>query len=213
MTTQTQYFFVSTLLLLETLALPAFAQTSAPANSNVTIATPDSQPAADPPARKRGFQIPPIGVNVHAFMPSDSKTRNRFGNSWITVGPGIGKIDRPSAAGRLAFDFSMTSKESGDDHVFFAPIGISYRKAINPLGVTNDSPFIPYYGFSADLVAVDMHTKEENIDSGLRMTAGGSIVLGTTLGKSGFVEGKYIAMGKVQGYNLSGFNLTLGIRF
>lgn len=79
--------------------------------------------------------------------------------------------------------------------------------------MTSESTFIPYYGLSADLVAVDLRSPEDNVHSGFRLTEGGSALLGTTIGKSGFVEGKYTAIGKVKGFDLSGIKLAVGIRF
>lgn len=173
---------------------------------------PSPDAGTDKPKR-RGFRVPKIGVDFDSFMPSSGKTRSRFGSSWGGIGFGIGRPSRPSGTGRVSFDFSTLYKKSGDHHAFAAPVGISYRRAFNANALTNGSPLIPYYGVSLNLVGVDLRSPEDNVHSGFRFTEGGSLLVGTTVGKSGFVEGKYAAVGKVKGFDLSGFKLTAGIRF
>lgn len=190
--------------------LPA---TPPPAAAPPSASTPAPAPQEPPEEKKHGLRIPKIGVDYQLFLPSSGKTRSRFGNTWGGIGVGIGRPSRPSGTGRISFDFSTQYKKSGDHHAFAAPIGISYRRAFNAGDLTRDSTFVPYYGFSADLVAVDLRSPEDNVHSRFRLTEGGSALLGSTIGKSGFVEGKYTAIGKVQGFDLSGIRLSVGIRF
>lgn len=213
------------LLLLGSLsALPASAQlpTSPAAPDSAAPAAPSA--ATAPPGaaqegpnvakpKQRGFQIPKIGVDAGVFLPASGKTRKRFGNSWADIGIGVGRPDRPSGTGRVSFDFSTEYKKSGGNHAFAAPIGVSYRRAFRADDLARDSTFIPYYGFSANLVVVDLRSVEDDVHSRFRLTEGGSLVLGTTIGASGFAEGKYTAVAKVQGFDLSGLKLTVGIRF
>ena len=235
MTTMTQTISLTALLLSAGLAVPALAQTVPPDQSQPNTQTiPLSQtapptnapsPSADTPApvlsppeqkpteKKRGFQVPKIGIDYDIFLPSSGKTRDRFGKSWGGIGIGIGRPDQPSGAGRISFDFSTEYKKSGDNHAFVAPIGVSYRRAFNADNLTRSSTFIPYYGISADLVVVDLHSVEDNVHSRFCLSEGGSVVLGTTIGASAFVEGKYTAIAKVQGFDLSGIRLAVGIRF
>ena len=192
-------------------AAPAAPDTAAPAAAASTAAPTDST-KTDPP-KKKGFQIPKIGIDVDTFMQTSGKTRSRFGSSVVGVGFGFGRPDRPSGAGRLSFDFSTQYKKTGDHHEFMAPIGISYRRAFSAEDLVRDHTFIPYYGVSADLVAVDLRSVEDNVHSGFHFTAGGSALVGTTVGKSGFAEAKYLAVGKVKGFDLSGIKLSVGVRF
>ena len=219
-----------TLALLPSASPPTNAQapnTPAPNNpapNNPAPAAPPATPAppatgtvpADqkpPQQKKHGFQIPKIGIDLDSFMPSSGKTRSRFGKSWGGIGIGIGRPDRPSGTGRISFDFSSEYQHSGDHHAFAAPIGVSYRRAFDADDLTRDKTFIPYYGVSADLVAVDLRSPQDNVHSGFRLTEGGSVLVGTTIGGSGFAEGKYTAVGKVKGFGLSGIKLSIGVRF
>jgi hypothetical protein len=233
MTTLPQTISLIALLLSAGLAVPALAQTAQPVQSQPdtqTISPSQTAPPAiaplpsaetptpkpeepKPTDNKHGFQIPKIGIDYDFFLPSSGKTRDRFGKSWGGIGIGIGRPDQPSGAGRISFDFSTEYKKSGDNHAFVAPIGVSYRRAFNPDDLTRSSTFIPYYGISADLVVVDLHSVEDNVHSRFRLSEGGSVLIGTTIGASGFVEGKYTAIAKVQGFDLSGIRLAVGIRF
>lgn len=209
-----------TLALLPSASPPTSAQASnnpAP-NNPAPAAPPASMPASPadqkpPQQKKHGFQIPKIGIDLDSFMPSSGKTRSRFGKSWGGIGIGIGRPDRPSGTGRISFEFSSEYQHSGDHHAFAAPIGVSYRRAFNADDLTRDKTFIPYYGISADLVAVDLRSPQDNVHSGFRLTEGGSVLVGTTIGGSGFAEGKYTAIGKVKGFDLSGIKLSIGVRF
>jgi hypothetical protein len=233
MTTMPQTISLTALLLSAGLAVPALAQTAQPVQSQPdtqTISPSRTAPPVTPPSptadtptpkpeepkpteNKRGFQIPKIGIDYDIFLPSSGKTRDRFGKSWGGIGIGVGRPDRPSSAGRISFDFSTEYKNSGDNHAFLAPIGVSYRRAFNPDDLTHSNTFIPYYGISADLVVVDLHSVEDDVHSRFRLSEGGSVLVGTTIGASGFVEGKYTAIAKVQGFDLSGIRLAVGIRF
>lgn len=215
----------SALFLLVSTAMAQTPDTTVSAPPTASVApTPDaaaSPPSAEPkPAdeKKHGFQIPKIGVDYDIFLPSSGKTRSRFGNSWGGIGVGVGRPDRPSGGGRISFDFSTEYKKSGDDHAFVAPVGVSYRRAFNPSDLVESAEgdkhtFIPYYGVSADLVVVDLHSVEDNVHSRFRLSEGGSVLIGTTIGSSGFVEAKYMAIAKVQGFDLSGTKLVVGVRF
>ena len=175
----------------------------------------EQKPAGE---KKHGFQIPKIGIDYDIFLPSSGKTRSRFGKSWGGIGFGIGRPDRPSGSGRISLDFSTQYQHSGDHHAFAAPIGISYRRAFNAGDLEKDAAgvghtFIPYYGVSADLVVVDLRSPQDDVHSRFRLSEGGSVLIGTTIGASGFVEGKYTGIAKVQGFDLSGIKLSVGVRF
>ena len=174
---------------------------------------PEAAPQAPAPEKKHGFEIPKIGIDLGLFVPSDGKTRSRFGNSWGNIGIGIGRPDKPSGTGRIGLDFGVINKSSGDHHAFIAPLGVYYRRAFSAGDVTERHTVIPYYGVSADLVGVDLRSPQDNVHSGLRFTAGGSAVVGMTIGASGFAEAKYLAIGKVKSFNLSGASFTVGVRF
>lgn len=189
---------------------PLLAQSSDPVPAPAPQTPAPQTPA---PEKKHGFEIPKIGVDLGLFVPSDAKTRSRFGKTWSNIGLGIGRPDTPSGTGRIGLDFGVTSKSSGNHHAFVAPLGVYYRRAFSAEDVLERRTLIPYYGVSADLVVLDLRSPEDNVHSRFRLGYGGSAIVGTTIGASGFAEAKYLAVGKVKGFNLSGASFTVGVRF
>ncbi len=204
--------FLTTVLLLTVLG-SAFAQ----APSTDRTVKPPSAPAQPPkkakPDKKHGFEISKIGIDASLFVPSNGKTRRRFGKTWTIIGLALGRPDSPSAAGRFGADFDVTQNSSGNHHAFVAPLGIHYRRAFSADDVTRKRPLIPYYGGAVDFVVLDLRSPEDNVHSRFRLGYGGSAVVGTTVGASGFAEAKYLAIGRVRGFDLSGASVTVGVRF
>jgi hypothetical protein len=172
-------------------------------NSPSSVQTTTS--AAPPPVHHTGhFELgPQFGV----YLPTSGKTRSRFGDAWYSVGIGLGSISVPHN-GRLTLDLNAISQIRGDDAAYVIPLGIQY---IQPLSQTGSS--IPYAGISADLVFNYMSVPEDNIHYGLRETGGGSVFLGTTLGRNAYVEVRYLEMGTVRSYDFSGLSVSIGARF
>ena len=79
------------------------------------------------------------------FLPSSSKTRDRFGYSWLSIGLGLGAINPVSTKGNLALDLNLLYHGRDGNHAFFAPLGVGYRVALAPGTST-----VPYAGLSAD---------------------------------------------------------------
>ncbi len=213
----TSYIFVATALL-PALAASVHAQAPATNNANPTppaeqTATIPTTSAPAPTAQNRGRHFPKIGVNVGVYIPTDARTRNRFGNAWTSVGLGIGSADAPPSAGRFTLDFGLTAENSGNNYAYIVPVGIAYRRAFSAPSVASRRIYIPYYGVSLDAVGVDLKSPQDNVHPGVEVTGGGSITLGTTVGRSAFIEARYSEVAKVKGFDLSGVDLTVGVRF
>ena len=188
-------------------ASPAVAQAADPDRSSAP-----PQPPAER-GKKHRTEVPKVGFDVSIFVPSDGKARGRFGGTWATIGIALGRPDRPSGAGRLEADFDVTQTSSRRHHAFIAPLGVRYRRAFRPGDVMSGRPLVPYYGAAADFVVLDLRSPEDDVHSRFRFGYGGSAVVGTTVGASGFVEAKYQAVGRVKGFDLSGASFTVGVRF
>nr|CAA9236517.1 hypothetical protein AVDCRST_MAG63-1222 [uncultured Armatimonadetes bacterium] len=186
-------------ILLTTLCLPMAAQ-AAPADPATTTSP---QPEQEQPRRRR-FRIgPEIGV----YLPTDSKTRDRFGDTWFTFGIGLGPIPEPQQRGIFGIDLNVLYRKRGDNRALVIPLGVSYRRSLSV------GPTAPYVGASLNLVFADLKSEEDDVDSGLRTTAGASVFLGTTFSENGYVEARYMGISKIRGFDLSGLNLRAGLRF
>ncbi len=200
------------------LALPLAAQTpadpstanpapsTAPATPSTTTApdttAPDPQPEAK---RKSRFRI---GPEVGVFFLTSGKARSQFGNSAVSLGLGLGSIAQASTQGRLALDLQVQYQTKNGNHLFVAPLGVAYRKALNE-GTAN----VTYVGATADLDIVDIRSGDFDVHSGLRTAFGASPLVGVSFGDSGFVEARYLYVSRVKGFDLSGLNLSAGYRF
>ena len=190
---------------------------AAPTNPPAATATPprsgvsaDQTPSSPQPTHQ--LRIPELGVDLGIFIPTASKTRNRFGSVWTSVGLGIGKIDKPGT-GRFGLDIGLTGVTNGSNYAYILPVGVSYRRALFSSDLTNGQAFIPYFGVSADVVGVDLNSPKDNVHSDVEVAGGGSLSLGTTIGRRAFAEARYAEISEVKGFDLSGLGLTVGIRF
>jgi len=193
------------------LSVPARAQTPDPAP------VPQPQTPQDPPApptypdqdqelerpRRERFRI---GPEVGFFLPTDKKTRDVFGDSWVSFGLGLGKITSAEDQRPLGLDVYILYKKSGDNRAFLIPIGLQYRRPLNK-GRT-----AAYAGVSADLIPGEIRVPAEN-RRGFKVTAGASAFIGTTVGTDAYVEARYLVAGSLNSYNVSGLNLSAGFRF
>ena len=202
-----------------TLALPAAAQTSAdtppaaaPANPTPSTApvssAPETPAAAEPQPEAKPSSRFRVGPEVGVYFLTSSKARSQFGNSAVSIGFGLGSIARASTQGKVALDLQVQYQTKNGNHLFLAPLGVAYRKALNQ-GTTNAA----YVGVTADLDFVDIRSSDYNVHSGVRTAFGASPLIGVSFGDSGFLEARYLYVSRVKGFDLSGLNLSAGYRF
>lgn len=191
---------------------PAPPVDAAPANPTPSTApvssAPDTAPPAtpDPDQKKRSrFRI---GPEVGVYFLTAGKARSQFGSSAISLGLGLGSIAQASTRGRLALDLQVQYQTRNGNHLFLAPLGVAYRKALNQGG-----PNVAYVGVTADLDFVDIRSGDYGVHSGVRTAFGASPILGVSFGDSGFLEARYLYVSRVKGFDLSGLNLSAGYRF
>ncbi len=182
---------------------------TAPVNPTPSTApqttAPEPPPAPEPQKKRNRFRIgPEIGV----YFLTSSKARSQFGNSAISLGLGLGSIAQASTRGRLALDLQVQYQTRSGNHMFLAPLGIAYRRALNQGG-----PNVAYVGATVDLDFVDIRSGDYNVHSGVRTAFGASPLIGVSFGDSGFLEARYLYVSRIKGFDLSGLNLSAGYRF
>ena len=194
------------------LALPSAAQTP-PDTPNPTPTTapnstaPETPPAPPQPETKRSNRFR-IGPEVGVFLLTSGKARSQFGNSAVSLGLGLGSIAQASTQGRLALDLQIQYQTRNGNHLFLAPIGVGYRKALN-----EGTSSVAYVGVTGDLDLVDIRSSDYDVHSGIRTAFGASPLIGVSFGDSGFLEARYLYVSRVKGFDLSGLNLSAGYRF
>lgn len=187
---------------------------SAPVDASPVNPTPSTTPQstapetpAPAPAPKKNNRFR-IGPEVGVYFLTSGKARSQFGNSAISLGLGLGSIAQASTRGRLALDLQVQYQTRSGNHMFLAPLGIAYRKALNQGG-----PNVAYVGATADLDFVDIRSADYNVHSGVRTAFGASPLIGVSFGDSGFLEARYLYVSRIKGFDLSGLNLSAGFRF
>lgn len=151
-----------------------------------------------------------IGPTIGTYLPTDSKTRDRFGSSWFSLGLGFGPISGVPKGGALGLDLNVQYQKHDDNHIFLAPVGVGYRVG---LGHDPAARTAPYAGISGDVVFADVRSVRDNVHSGFRTGGGGAALLGVNFGNSGNIEARYQALGKIKTFNFSGLSLSAGYRF
>jgi hypothetical protein len=196
--------------------------------------TPDSKPKPKP--RRPVF----LGFDTGVFIPTSSRTRDKFGSTWLDIGPSFGRITGPKLRGALTPDIHILSQSHDGNRLFVGLLGLEYRRPLSfgrshrpsgpavppgedgkpgepPSGdkanpVASD-PTKPYFGFSADLSVGDIRDVQDGIHSGVRTGAAGSVFLGLKIRDRAFIEARYRQTSVVKSFDLSGFQLSAGYRF
>ena len=193
----------------DTTPVPPVNTAPSPTNSTPSTAPETTAPetTAPEPAPKKSTRFR-IGPEVGVYFLTSSKARNQFGNTAVSLGIGLGSISQASTQGRLALDLQIQYQTRNGNHLFLAPLGVAYRKALNQGG-----PNVAYAGLTADLDFVDIRSGDYNVHSGVRTAFGASPLIGVSFGDSGFLEARYLYVSRVKGFDLSGLNLSAGYRF
>jgi len=193
------------------------ATTTPPADTATPPAAaspPDAAPAPAPPANDPASSSPKkrsrfrIGPEIGVYLPTSSKARSQFGNTWLTVGLGIGSIGRVTPQGQTSLDLQILYQSKNGNHAFLAPIGVGYR-----LALSQNSQSTPYVGATADVYFADLRSGDYDVHSGIRTGFGGSALAGINFGDSGFLEARYLVVSRIKGFDLSGLDVTAGYRF
>lgn len=151
-----------------------------------------------------------LGPEVGVYLPTNSRTRDRFGDAWLSLGLGFGPISGITSKGQLGFDLSLNYQQHEGNRVFLLPLGLGYRVALtqNP-----ESKTVPYAGVTGDVYLADVRSIPDNIHSGIRAGGGGSVLLGVNFGESGNLEARYQFVSHIQSFDFSGLSLRAGYRF
>lgn len=186
-------------------APPATTSPPSPPDAAPATAPPANDPSPSGPKKRPRFRVgPEIGV----YLPTSSKARSQFGNTWLTVGLGIGSIGRVTSQGQTSLDLQILYQSKNGNHAFLAPIGVGYRVALS-----QSSSATPYVGVTADVYLADLRSGDYDVHSGIRTGFGGSALAGINFGDSGFLEARYLAVSRIKGFDLSGLDVTAGYRF
>lgn len=160
-----------------------------------------------------------IGPQVGVYLPTDRLARQRFGDQWTNVGLGLGPIVAPSDQGETTYDLTFISSrtriQGTNNRVFqqsilVVPVNILYRKGF---GAAEGNGVRGYWGGSVGAIVTQMESQFDDIKSGWRSGWGGSAFVGVVLSKQAYAEARYFQSTKIKAFDLSGLNLSVGVRF
>lgn len=149
-----------------------------------------------------------LGPEAGIYLPVSGKAQDRFGASWLSLGVGFGGIVQPRARGTISGDFALLNAQSGDNHAWLVPVGVSDRWAI-----AGSASSRLYVGASASLYFTDIRSDEDGVASRIRSSWGGSAFAGVAFGRQGFVEARFSGVSRIRGIDLSGVSISAGYRF
>lgn len=184
--------------------------TTAPAPTPNPVPVPE-QPAAPAPTPEHhsSRSIPLLGVDGGLYMPTSSKTRDRLGSTWTSFGLGIGGVGAANRKGALNLDFQILYNSHNGNSALIVPIGLEYRKGFARPGQS----VVPYACLGVDADINDFGSHQDNIDQVVRVAGGGTAAIGVTFSRNAFLDLRYRAISSVKGFDLSGTELSAGIRF
>jgi hypothetical protein len=150
-----------------------------------------------------------LGPQLGFYTPASRLARDRFGGSWTNIGIGLGDVAAPKSKGEVNFDLNFISSRSKDAEVLLAPVGLVYRR-----GTSEGRNIRPYFGASVNLLVTNFRSSYllDNIPSGWRTGAGGSVFGGASVGNRFYVEGRYYSFSKIRNFDFSGMNIGVGWR-
>ncbi len=196
-------------------ASPAFAQDpgqQAPPPSEPAPA-PAPAPEPDPQPQRRRFTF---GPNLGLFVPTSGKTRDAFGNSWTNIGFGVGSVRTAPRRGLVGLDVAfINNNRDGGRRALMGQVGVAYRRSfVEPEDEQgNVRTIIPYFGAGVGLYLANLDSDKYDVSTDLGAGFGGSALVGVAFQRKAFLEARYHAVSRISGFDLSGLNVALGVRF
>lgn len=151
------------------------------------------------------------------YLPTSSKTRNAFGDSWFGFGValnlgalGFENTGFEVAKVRLYPYLGYINGSKGDNAAHIVPLGLEARWN---LAHEEESVIKPYVGLGAAVYGVKFHNRGAGVESNWRGAYGGRMLVGTDITKWFNLEASYNLISKVKDYDFSGFSINAKITF
>ncbi len=166
---------------------------------------PDITAGLGSPSSGRRIAIKP---SASLFVPSDERTRSRFGDSWTSLGISAGFRDEARQRNRVEFRADSIFRNSGDNHLYVVPLGVSLKHRFSTRERVS-----PYAGAGVYACPMILKCPADSVDTGLEVIGGASVFLGTDLGSSVKIEAGYYRFSQIEGFDLSGFKACATVSF
>lgn len=193
----------------ETPVTPGTSLPSPQASSTPPQTPPTQQPQQEPTPQdeKRRFQLG-LGISKSRFI--NARSRDRFGSGGLSLRPTF----FPLQAARVAIrpEVELTYAKRNNNRVLMALLGASYRHALSNNGATN-LPTQFYFKTALGIVPASIRSNQDNVHSGVKLGVGGSLALGYLIQRRVDLEVRYMAISRIQSFNLSAVEVGADIKF
>lgn len=195
------------------------ANAQEPTSPPATTPAPAPAPAQEqetPSEQRERRRAPAFGPQIGFFFPTDARTREAFGDTWVNYGIGFQPLDLQSRRGSATLDIAAFSARRGDARAIIVPVSLIYKIALGggrDVEGETDRGLIPYTGLSLGVYLADLRADRYNVTSGWQGGFGGSALFGVTYQRNLFVEARYHLISEMKTFQLSGLNLSIGARF
>lgn len=208
-------------------APPAPQPEPAPAPT-VTPAPGAPQPTPTPTATPTATPKPPLWRKVlDRFQPGvrlgesrflSGKSRRYFGDSSLSLRPSYWRLRPGPARGTFSPDYDLNYGSHNSHRLFQGLLGVNYRRALFAVPGSSQAdierpPTQLYLNLSLGLAPTSIHSRPEHFDSGLRAALQGTVEVGFLLRKKYGLRAAYTGVTRVEGYDLSAFNVGGEVKF
>lgn len=196
-------------------AVPAFAEDNT-APAPMIIAAPASEAPSDlqdvttapteetEQTRRKGRLVLVPAFNM--YYPSSSKTQDRFGDTWPSIGVSFAWRDKNVDPRRIELRLDGMGRSSDSVKALIFPLGIGVSQRLS-----SSDNFVTYAGVSANIYVGKVISVPDGVNTGWRLRAGPGAFVGANIGKRINVQGSYYGVPSLGGFGLSGFNLSAHI--
>lgn len=158
-----------------------------------------AQPSPKPKEKRRLVLMP----SFNSFSPSDSKTQNRFGSSWPSIGFALAYKTQNMDPRRIEFRLDGIAQSSATTSAFVFPVGIGVNKIMS-----SSKQATTYAGLTANLYIAKLKSLPDNVDTGWQVKPGAGALVGANIGQKLNVQASYYLIPDLGGFNLSGLNVS-----
>jgi len=169
--------------------------------SNDTLQSP-AQPADKPNQddNKRRLTLLPA---LNIFYPSNSKTQNRFGSSWTSLGLAVAYKSKHMDPRKIELRLDGMAENSKYTSAYIFPIGMG----VNTILSTSKTA-TTYAGVTGNVYIAKLESVLDGVDTGWKLKPGASALIGANIGSRVNVQASYYFVPKLGGFDLSGFNVS-----
>jgi hypothetical protein len=147
-----------------------------------------------------------LSPGVNGYFPTDSKTRDAFGDAWWSLGVSLNLESLTGGFEAAGFNltpyFGLYYGEKDDNDAWIIPVGLQARWNFSDAGILR-----PYAGIGLAGYGIRFEDRAAGVDTGWRGAWGGRLMLGMDITRWFNIEAAYNFISDVKDYDLSGFSV------